>query len=910
MKKSQKIVFTAVVFSLVAALTIGLWPAPKAAAQSTFTRLTITVTNFAFTGDTVVVGTDTRVFTNKTEGFTFILTNLVSTGELATNIFNALSLARPFPPTLNIRQPTTNTVELSSISAFEVQITGTWGTTNSVVTTGTNKYDVSFPWSALPAPQQVDQASEMIVGLNLHPTNLFDSTAPVMQNYLSLNNTNTSFNKTLSNSVIEFTTLTNNWIGGNTNNGTIFDGLYEAPDITNAPSISGTFGLIDGGGGTDLTNVIIHSPILTNGRNFGIAFSSPGSGADSENFGTGSGAEGVRSTVLGKDVTSLGDDSVVVGYAGSNPDAAFDRTTLIGANIVGTGIDNVGVGESVTTSGQGSVVLGANGNDNGFTNAVVFCQGVGGTADNHFTMGDSEHLVDVAGVLLPKLTSNEVHVGHTVFTNEMALAYHAAVVTSLGDGVNLSITATNPYTQFTGTLTANAIIAGIASGYNGQRIIHQNETGFELSYEQDTVDPTPANRITTPTGAKVPVAQGSSIKLVYDATASKWDIENVWPDATIVVPEDANATNFHTWPGSPTEWSLTVHSLAGGISNSLQVLDTNGTPVVYVATNGAAEPTLVASNTSIKGSAIFTGGVTNLSDVRLEGNLNFDGDTILVRDGGANTLAMRNGTALQLFRVYFTFTDAGNHSGFQLIPTTAIAGNQSLLFQARTAGTGADNIDLIFQPAGKGTIYTGSAADFTATGGLARGDYSRDWQQYRSASTQIASGLHSAILVGTNNTASASFSIASGFAAVADHYGEQARSSGRFSADGDAQGSDFLARVQTTDATANVEAFLDGSSARLTIAVGETMSFSILVAAERTDSDTEGAGYTLTGAIANNAGTTALIGAVQKVSFEDDATWDVDASASDANDALQMDVTGAVGKNINWVFNVRATKVN
>jgi hypothetical protein len=57
----------------------------------------------------------------------------------------------------------------------------------------------------------------------------------------------------------------------------------------------------------------------------------------------------------------------------------------------------------------------------------------------------------------------------------------------------------------------------------------------------------------------------------------------------------------------------------------------------------------------------------------------------LLRDGAANTLALRNGAAAQTFRVYNTYTDASNYGRLELGPITG-GGDYYLI--ASNAGTG------------------------------------------------------------------------------------------------------------------------------------------------------------------------------------------------------------------------------
>ena len=157
---------------------------------------------------------------------------------------------------------------------------------------------------------------------------------------------------------------------------------------------------------------------------------------------------------------------------------------------------------------------------------------------------------------------------------------------------------------------------------------------------------------------------------------------------------------------------------------------------------------------------------------------------------------------------------------------------------------------------------------------------------------------------GYYNLASGNFSaILGGRQAVANKYGQQAHSAGRFSQDGDAQRSVLLQRIQTNN-NVQTEMFLDGTAARCTIATDTTWLFRVEVVARRTDADNESAGWVFWGVIDNNAGTTALAGDgvfSQPFVSKDVAAWDVDVDADDANDALRIRVTGENAKTINWV---------
>lgn len=68
---------------------------------------------------------------------------------------------------------------------------------------------------------------------------------------------------------------------------------------------------------------------------------------------------------------------------------------------------------------------------------------------------------------------------------------------------------------------------------------------------------------------------------------------------------------------------------------------------------------------------------------------------------GAATLAQRNGTTQQIFRLYNT-ADAGL-ANYERLTLTGVAGT-SVNITAETMGTGGDNIDIVLTPAGTGSV--------------------------------------------------------------------------------------------------------------------------------------------------------------------------------------------------------------
>lgn len=68
--------------------------------------------------------------------------------------------------------------------------------------------------------------------------------------------------------------------------------------------------------------------------------------------------------------------------------------------------------------------------------------------------------------------------------------------------------------------------------------------------------------------------------------------------------------------------------------------------------------------------------------------------------GGAGILEQRSGTTAQTNQIYGTFTDASNYTRASL----ADNGSGTVTLAAETAGTGADDVDIVLTPAGTGDV--------------------------------------------------------------------------------------------------------------------------------------------------------------------------------------------------------------
>lgn len=180
-------------------------------------------------------------------------------------------------------------------------------------------------------------------------------------------------------------------------------------------------------------------------------------------------------------------------------------------------------------------------------------------------------------------------------------------------------------------------------------------------------------------------------------------------DTALVRPSDWNADHTVTGvvTGSGTTNTIAKFTSSTAVGDSL--LTDNGTNVTLGSgqflfpAGTAAAPFLagsgVNSNTGIffltddflafstNGTGfvgITNGGQLRVTDVNFGDGVNSSNDTILLRDGVANTLAQRNGTNAQEFRLYNTFTNASNYERGVFRWTSNVL---ELGFQAAGTGT-------------------------------------------------------------------------------------------------------------------------------------------------------------------------------------------------------------------------------
>lgn len=260
---------------------------------------------------------------------------------------------------------------------------------------------------------------------------------------------------------------------------------------------------------------------------------------------------------------------------------------------------------------------------------------------------------------------------------------------------------------------------------------------------------------------------------------------------------------------------------------------------------------------------------------------------------------------------------AGDNSAVAIGANANVTGAEGVAIGQFTDATGANSIAI------GGASTDGPSADATNTGSIAIGNNS------------LASGAHG-LAIGTNTTSSATDGIAIGRSAsatanctaiggdatdsdsadcsaadsvaighyiLADDIGEFAFASGEFAAQSDAHTSIYVLRNQTTDAS-QTELFTDASAGAISVPSDCTNIARISIVARQANEDGTSAMYFIVVGLDNNAGTTAVLQAATITTiFEDTnaSAWDVDATADNTNDSINVLVTGAASDNINWV---------
>ena len=165
-----------------------------------------------------------------------------------------------------------------------------------------------------------------------------------------------------------------------------------------------------------------------------------------------------------------------------------------------------------------------------------------------------------------------------------------------------------------------------------------------------------------------------------------------------------------TWntTGVATGIKLNITDTASNATSRLLDLQRGGSSVFNVSKFG----TLTCGQITTAGSQISCGQI----NIGSSNQLNWNFDTVIQRDGAANTIAQRNGTNANTFRLYGTYSDASN--GRRLDITSTTGGIFTLTATGNGTGAIGNLLKLtapILLPASSVTLATNGDLAFEAT---------------------------------------------------------------------------------------------------------------------------------------------------------------------------------------------------
>lgn len=481
-------------------LAVLIFMAALAAQATDRVTATITVTNApTVNGNTLVVNGDTRTWTNLVVNpGSEVLTN-ATIGGSATNLW-LHTVAAPFAGPVNAGFNSTNVILLRGAigQTMAVSQVGDWCSITYSTQTVSTLQAVRVPMASEQATVRTNIATLLVTGIGAYAQNNFDAAA------------------------IPFTNFVN---------------TTAAQTIAGAKSFIGP--------------TYIGGAHLTNGANYGLAFSSPGSAANSEQFGDGATASGTASTALGVISTASGYNSTAIG---ANSTASGRYSITIGG--LASQTNSIAIGLGSVSAGAGSIALGNNAVVGAYTNSMAIGGSSANTADNEIMLGSALHTVKTAGIISGPTITNATYHGtigllaggylngasgtNTTLTNTISkgtfnftgdLALQRANHTSMANSNNADIDfGTGSFAKIKAGPTGAFAICGIAGARNGRLLVLYNATGQDMTIAHESgVEATATNRVVTMTGADVTGTGNSSAILFYDTDATRWVLISTSP---------------------------------------------------------------------------------------------------------------------------------------------------------------------------------------------------------------------------------------------------------------------------------------------------------------------------------------------------------------------------------------------
>ena len=226
---------------------------------------------------------------------------------------------------------------------------------------------------------------------------------------------------------------------------------------------------------------------------------------------------------------------------------------------------------------------------------------------------------------------------------------------------------------------------------------------------------------------------------------------------------------------------------------------------------------------------------------------------------------------------------------------------------------GLGSVDWQTYRAAGGEVASG---DFSVISGGAINTVSGDYSAIAGGYDNVVSGDYSAVPGGQGNTAVGDYSLAFGLDAIASHDGEKAHAAGSFTTAGDAQHQEIPIKINALHDDASWHRLLIDGVGQLTIPVDTAWNVNARIIGATSDLAQIWA-FGIVGCIANVNGATAMfstggVGGVVTTIHTSDTDIVPQMIADNVLDALAVeaqDTTGANGYRIHWFAQVRLSKL-
>lgn len=544
---------------------------------------TLSVTNGSGTtnGQTLVVNGGTRTWTNNVTSSPSTLVAITNSPAAATtNLLTHLGLYSAGSAISIFYGSSTSIVMRGNVGgALAVSAGGGWATVTLTTNVFTNTYIVRVPGEVEYASNRALIYSLAAKAISDYSTSAIATNAAALSNYLS---------RGPQSQVVAGATVFQSGVGG-TNLG-LTNGPIVGARLTNVFGVNGTVQRLTNG---NYQGPILEDPVLTNGVNHGLAFSSPGTNSaweGSEQFGLGGLALTNFATALNG--TASGYAGTALGYGS---EASGDFTLASGAAAVASGYGAIALGVNTLASGSNAIAIGGGVQANHASSIVISSMGQASSASNEVTIGSSSELVRMVGRFQPGTVTNGTYTGTNQWVGDVA--YPLVTIATLANGNNLAVALTNVFTAVSGP-TAAFTINGIYGGRNGRRLQLLNRSGQTMTIAHESgVDPTAENRIICSPANDQPFLDGEMVGLWYDGASARWR-------CSVHTTNSVTATNA---VGTVSTNSVAMTTAA----TSLNFLDGGQVGVLGTNSSGAVTLQFFLKPEVRIGGLVVTNGVTN-----------------------------------------------------------------------------------------------------------------------------------------------------------------------------------------------------------------------------------------------------------------------------------------------------------